>query len=372
MTWIKIVSINLLVFSCLLLIGEAGFRILKFFRTCTQDHGCNFRVLTQLETMNSEPFRAALTIKHDRLGMVLAPNNRVHITTPVWTDVHLSTNAEGFRNNRIELPRTGQTILAVGDSFVFGDQVSDQFTWPSFLQDILNTRVDNGGVFSYGLAQSILRAQLALRKREYNIVIVSTLVGYDVKRGRYLYSSGFPKPYLKVVNGSTVFEYPAKSFKKGTKYNPRIDPFWYPLYKVSWLYGSFVGRLAFIPSPIQDSLSLVDLDGATNGEIIEFSLDEMESLDTDNLYFLLQYDSILKENWVQLERQALLEAARKRGIQTIDTYSVFSEAEPNSVWNGHHTAWGNKLIAHIVATGIARHFLEITPRMPPGQSLKPK
>lgn len=50
-------------------------------------------------------------------------------------------------------------ILAVGDSFTFGDQVSDDETWPAQLERLSGVPVINGGVFGYGIDQSYLRAQ---------------------------------------------------------------------------------------------------------------------------------------------------------------------------------------------------------------------
>ena len=50
-------------------------------------------------------------------------------------------------------------ILAVGNSFTFGDEVSDDATWPAQLEAETRRRVVNAGVFGYGLDQTILRAE---------------------------------------------------------------------------------------------------------------------------------------------------------------------------------------------------------------------
>ena len=49
--------------------------------------------------------------------------------------------------------QSNKTILAVGDSFTFGDEVNDHEAWPAQLEQLLSHHVINGGVFGYGLDQ---------------------------------------------------------------------------------------------------------------------------------------------------------------------------------------------------------------------------
>ena len=65
-------------------------------------------------------------------------------------------NFEFSENNR---------ILIVGDSFAFGDQVSNNQTLPSCIERKLKVKTDNGGVGGYGAAQSILRAKYENSKK---------------------------------------------------------------------------------------------------------------------------------------------------------------------------------------------------------------
>ena len=64
------------------------------------------------------------------------------------------------------------TILAVGDSCTYGDEVSDNETWPAYLEAEMGTRVWNAGVFGYGLDQAVLRAEVLLPKLKPDILIV--------------------------------------------------------------------------------------------------------------------------------------------------------------------------------------------------------
>jgi hypothetical protein len=87
------------------------------------------------------------------------------------------TIRQGVRvSPNFEPASAGGAILTVGDSFVFGDQVSDDETWPALLERGLNRRVVNGGVSGYGPVQGVLRAKQLLKVRDYSLVIFSVLV----------------------------------------------------------------------------------------------------------------------------------------------------------------------------------------------------
>ena len=73
----------------------------------------------------------------------------------VW-GTHVTIDEQGIRSNGQQPPDIGgaPSILALGDSFVFGDQVSNAESWPAQLEAKLRRRVINAGVFGYGLDQS--------------------------------------------------------------------------------------------------------------------------------------------------------------------------------------------------------------------------
>ncbi|HWC78037.1 MAG TPA: hypothetical protein VG778_11275, partial [Blastocatellia bacterium] len=108
---------------------------------------------------------------------------------------------EGFRSNG----NGGSTdrpvkILAVGDSFTFGAEVSDDETWPAHLQRLLRTEVINGGVFAYGLDQIILRTRDLVPSEKPDWVILS-FIPSDVGRCGLDIKDGAAKPYFVLVDG---------------------------------------------------------------------------------------------------------------------------------------------------------------------------
>lgn len=111
----------------------------------------------------------------------------------------VSIDEHGLRRTGPGPRPAGPAILAVGDSFTFGDQVSDADTWPAQLERRLQRPVWNGGVFGYGFAQTVLRAEQLLERHEFAQVVCS-LIPDDLKRCE-LSRRFTPMPWFALVDG---------------------------------------------------------------------------------------------------------------------------------------------------------------------------
>jgi len=111
----------------------------------------------------------------------------------------VTITADGLRANGSDSPRGPRPILAVGDSFTFGDQVADGDTWPARLEHILGRPVLNAGVSGYGLDQAVLRARKLAATLRPEWVIVS-LIPEDITRCE-LRIFGAAKPYFTLEHG---------------------------------------------------------------------------------------------------------------------------------------------------------------------------
>ena len=122
----------------------------------------------------------------------------------VW-GTHVTIDEQGIRSNGQQPPDIGgaPSILALGDSFVFGDQVSNAESWPAQLEAKLRRRVINAGVFGYGLDQSILRAYRLLDRHEVDVVILG-LIADDIRRTELSVRQGVAKPYFELQDGALV------------------------------------------------------------------------------------------------------------------------------------------------------------------------
>jgi hypothetical protein len=144
--------------------------------------------------VNRDLFRSAYPSEFDKdLGWV--PKKGEHEKN-VWNTT-VTILEDGIRSNGKEPPADhGVRILAVGDSFTFGDQVSDDETWPALLEGMSNIRVINGGVFGYGIDQSYLRI-LALAAKYRPSIVVFGFIPDNVYRCELSERTSVPKPYFE-------------------------------------------------------------------------------------------------------------------------------------------------------------------------------
>jgi hypothetical protein len=148
--------------------------------------------------------RSAFPARYDsRLGYV--PQEGFSGPVKVWGGTWLSIDEDGFRRNGRRPPPSGRCVLTVGDSYTFGDEVSDEETWPAHLERRLGRRVLNAGVFGYGFDQIALRAQDILKVRPCVDTLVVGLIADDVGRCEYSYRFAW-KPYFGIVNGALVLK----------------------------------------------------------------------------------------------------------------------------------------------------------------------
>ena len=97
----------------------------------------------------------------------------------VFDNKILNTNSKGLRGKR-DFPYTKEKgrlrILILGDSFTFGDEVSDAETYSYYLQEMLpNTEVINMGVHGYGHDQMLILLREEGVRYEPDIVILGFL-----------------------------------------------------------------------------------------------------------------------------------------------------------------------------------------------------
>ncbi|MGH6919973.1 MAG: SGNH/GDSL hydrolase family protein, partial [Geminicoccaceae bacterium] len=122
----------------------------------------------------------------------------------VW-GTQVTIDQQGVRSNGQPPPDAVEApaILALGDSFVFGDQVSDSETWPAQLERKLRQRVINGGVFGYAVDQSVLRAYPLIDRYQIGTIIL-TFIADDIRRTQLAVRTGVAKPYFELDHGDLI------------------------------------------------------------------------------------------------------------------------------------------------------------------------
>ena len=116
----------------------------------------------------------------------------------------ISTDQNGFRTTSLDkASKAIGSILFIGDSYTFGDEVSDQESFPFLVQSSLqNYKVYNLGVRGYGLDQILLRYRRYKDKFTHKIVVLGFV--YDDLLRNGLSFREYIKPFFTFENGSLV------------------------------------------------------------------------------------------------------------------------------------------------------------------------
>jgi hypothetical protein len=337
--WIAIV--NVLIFFALLTIGELVLRSASTVKSCLTSN-CNLKRITTLKIYDVlASIHIGLKRFDNRLGWVPSEGFNAVIDDPHlgWSNRQVTVRNDGFRLNNPGMAPHVSDVLVVGDSFTFGDQVSNSETWPACLERKLNRGIDNGGVSSYGAAQSLLRASIELSKKNYSYLVFSVLVGHDFKRDRLSYFYGLAKPALVQTNNG--IEWSAVS----TRYSPkRLNRLIVYLFERSMVVAAVVNRLMPQFDFFGGRLYLEHPNAADKDAIIQWTLKEFSRLKIDKKILLLQYHKDLTDLEVLNEREKILAIANALSLKVVDTMDVLPKYEPQKLWATHHTPYGNEVV----------------------------
>lgn len=178
--------LTLLALACTFLPLEAGYRYYNGEEVLNLENYTQRKYFNTSQPSQYDPF----------MGWTLKPNEQM-ITK--W-DKQVTTLDFGLRSNGAPRPQNKKSILVVGDSFTFGDQVADSETWPAKLEKMTGIPVLNGGVCGYGIDQMIHRAEELVPQLRPDILIVG-IIPADVARTSCLELYGVPKPYYTITYG---------------------------------------------------------------------------------------------------------------------------------------------------------------------------
>ncbi len=293
--------------------------------------------------------------KHDPvLGWIPRPgysgSNNVYGT-------QITISPDSLRSNGRKAPNTAPRVLAVGDSFTFGDAVSDHETWPAFLEEIIGKPVANGGVFGYGFDQIYLRAQVLADKTAPGLILVG-LIPDDIPRMGFSKWYGAERPYFNAVDGrlelknQPVPDLPVMVDNLGFVKSVlghfyAVDYFMRRSGASEWWYAKkyksvrVENDLAAVSRLIVDGLyNLAMRRGCRVALVVQYTEDDLK--DPEKVNRKRVYPVIVH--------------ARERGIPVVDFYPLLKAQLPevlHSYFRGHMTPDGNRFTARMVAAGLA-------------------
>lgn len=237
-------------------------------------------------------------------------------------------------------------ILAVGDSFTFGEEVADQETWPAQLRHVVNRRVLNGGVSGYGFDQIVLRAERLTSLFKPSVIVVG-FIADDIHRCEMRRVWWREKPWFSLERGELV--------PRGLPV-PSRDPRPTVLGSVRMLEL----LLRRLPPELQHWLGYhVRIHPMGTGEIIAFSLlERLAALQRSSGAIVLVvafYDRVVWENRAiageqQRITRRMLDGAIRKGMGGVDSFAALARADPQGLYKAWHmNAQGNFELARLIA-----------------------
>lgn len=304
-------------------------------------------------------FRSATPAQFDA-GLGWIPKPGYSSTKNAWgTKVTLLEH--GIRANGsdavVNKKKASPVILAVGDSFTFGAQVSDHETWPAILENFLGAKVINGGVFGYGLDQTFLRAKSLLPLYHPDILIVSFILD-DLNRCNLSERSSAAKPYFEISQDN-------KLVLKNVPV-PQLAPKQADIFRNIFGYSALTHRLMsrLAPQYWLEGVWAYKKVHAQGDQIACLLLEEIDELASEHhvndVYILVQYFDKVAQN--EIERiQTVLNHIDAPNVHVVDLKQALAEVKAldrkkyGSFFQGHLTYAGNYFVAQQLKESIVKN-----------------
>ncbi len=263
---------------------------------------------------------------------------------------------DGLRSNGAAAAPGENRILAVGDSYTYGEEVNDDETWPALLQAATGRPVLNGGVSGYGFDQTVLRAE-QLAGKEHPATIVVSFIADDIRRTEMRRIWGAQKPYFDIEKNALVL--------RNVPVPPRPEArttltFWQRTLGYSYLFDFVLRRLDQLHDWFGDHLRVhAEGTGEKISCLLAARLAELQRVNGAKVLVLAEYDPVVwDEPKLAPEQrrltQGLLGCARKNGLATLDSYdAIAATPKPRALYKlWHMNKDGNRLIATLVAKAL--------------------
>jgi hypothetical protein len=285
-----------------------------------------------------------------------------HTPTPGFVTGDTHYDADGFR----QMPpppagaADGPPILATGDSYTLGDEVTDAEAWPAVLQGLARRRTINAGVAAYGFDQTVLRTEQLVPKLKPSVVVLG-FIADDLRRAEMSRTWGTEKPYF-TLNGGAL-----KLHNVPVPPSPRPEDtldFWQQAFGWSVLLDTVLIHQGFEYEWVVDHKRAVP---AGTGVLLACALMPRIARLGVPIVVVAQYDFYV---WVNPEfgaeqrrqSQAVLKCATDAGFGAVDLYDKTAEAVRAKGRDKIYRTWhpspeGYRLIAEEIAAELERRHM---------------
>ena len=358
---LKIIFFNIIILSLLIILSEIGWRValtiknynipvLSYFGKTWYRADPNLRSSNKLGKFD------------DKLIQSLKSNLEIiDVEIPRFEkNARISSDSLGFRNNfnNMKFENNKLRILTVGDSFTFGDQVSDQSTWPSCLERELKIKTDNGGFGGYSAGQSVRKGIIESEKRKYSHIIWSIFF-HDFERD-------FSKNLI-ISNQNGKLEFNNNIVNKENKASTQENLLYGYLKEYSFLVYHFdykiIPRIKNIfkdkrgkeNENLEKEETFYGIEYSSLERNIEFLLKEFNGINIEKKIILYQYGEDFKKSKYLIMNEKVKTIINKYlknyDILVIDTSNEFFKLDDKKLrllWFDHHTAYGNEIVCKYI------------------------
>lgn len=279
------------------------------------------------------------------LGRVIAKAGKGRHPTKGFT---ITIGEHGTRlNGDLRPQRERPLILAVGDSFAFGDGVDDADTWPAVLERLTGGRVVNAGMIAFGLDQMVLRAEQLVGIYSPDTIVVA-FIPHDVLRCTMSYWSGFSKPYFDIDSSGLRLhpaEVPSPSF---------LDPI-KKLLALSMTLDTLFPAFLHWQGPRE--LRVHERGGEVACLLMQ-RLRELGRARKVRIVVVAYPQELTSASADEVTKDQVLACARTDDLLVLDLFPVFdsvSMEQRGQLFDRHYTAEGNRLVAGELAGFLARN-----------------
>lgn len=244
-------------------------------------------------------------------------------------------------------------FLIVGDSFGFGDEVSDDETLSHMLFKNHNIRTVNAAVYGYGLDQSLLRADRFLKEKKMDVLLIIAPGGW--LRVNQSVRNGIKKPYYQKVSTENLeLKIPnQEKFKKSLQTH---------FVEKSILVRFIVSRYR-LKKFLQQNVTLKDMNAIDKSCLI------LKNFNTKAKKNNINFDLIFYRDATELysfnseifkKTNKLLNCLKKNDINYFDTFKILKKHKNSKLYvkrlYGHPNKEANLLVSNEISNYLNRRL----------------
>ena len=317
---------------------------------------------------------------HPRENLRLKGFTKFRADQPDLDHVLTTTDSLGLRMNDQSLrPAPRGAILAIGDSFTWGSEVSDHETYPAHLEKILGEPVLNGGYGGWGLGQMYLRARELVPKLTPRLLLLTPLSN-DALRTAYRRSGRAFKPYFIIEDGGLVLQQtPVPRTSSKARDVGAIQSVLGYSYGIMWASKLLGYQEVWVNrNKLNDKVHSFEEAVRISCLLLDEFIDLGQLHGFELLFGVLYGAGEVKQGKRHWFSSELLKCARERGLRVVDTFQQFVreiDIDENRVFElynrwpdgrlGHMTPEGNRLVAKI----LSGHVQNLTEDLTQGSGL---